>query len=163
MEIRSLTPIANDPGLRRLVEELAAERGKLAPRASLTMLEQTAGRGEMPPLHVHDEPEAYRVDEGTLLLFAGGACVRLETGRSAVVPAGVPHAHRTETAHARYVVASFVRAPEAYAAFLEAIAPPDAADVEPDESDRVVEALAAENGIRVLGPPGELPRVDLAA
>jgi len=146
-----------------LLEELAAARGKLAPRATLTMLELTAERGEMPPLHVHDEPEAFRVLEGTLLVFAGGACIRLEAGRSTVLPAGVPHAYRAASARASYLVASFVRSPGPYERFLQAVARPGGSTREPDDGDRVVEALAAENGIAVLAPPGELPGVDLAA
>ena len=163
METRTLTPIATDLPHRGLLEELAAARGKLAPRATLTMLEQTVARGEMPPLHAHDEPEAFRVEAGTLLLFAGGACVRLEAGRSAVVPAGVPHAHRAESESARYLVASFVRSPGDYERFLQAVGRQGHAGAGSDEGDRVVELLAAENGITVLGPPGTLPRVDLAA
>jgi quercetin dioxygenase-like cupin family protein len=163
METRAETALAPGPVPGPLLEELAAARGKLAPRAKLTMLELTVDRGEMPPLHAHDEPEAFRVVEGTLLVFAGGACIRLEPGRSTVVPAGVPHTHRAESARVSLLVASFVRSPGAYERFLQAVARPDGATRGPDEGDRVVEALAAENGIVVLGPPGQLPRVDLAA
>lgn len=162
MELRTPTPTLTDALLGRLLEQLAAARGKLAPRARLTMVEHEAERGEMPPLHAHDEPEAFHVEEGTALLFAGGACVRLEAGRGAVVPAGEPHSHRAESERLRYVVASFVRSPEAYARFAKAGARPERG-AELREDDRVVEALASENGIEVLGPPGALPRVELAA
>lgn len=163
MEIRTPTPILTDALLGRVLEQLAAARGKLAPRARLTMVEHEAGRGEMPPLHVHDEPEAFHVEEGTALLFAGGACVRLEAGRGAVVPAGQPHSHRAESERLRYVVASFVRSPEAYDRFVKALARPERGGAELREDDRVVGTLAAENRITVLGPPGALPHVDLAA
>lgn len=162
MELLAPTPTLTDALLGRLLGQLAAARGKLAPRARLTMVEHETGGGEMPPLHAHEEPEAFHVVEGTALLFAGGACVRLEAGQGAVVPARAPHAHRAESERLRFVVASFVRSPEAYARFAEALAVPERG-AELREDDRVVEMLAAETGTEVLGPPGALPNVDLAA
>lgn len=163
MEIHSPTPNATDAILRRLLEEVDAARGKLAPRARLTIVEREAERGEMPPLHAHDEPEAFHVEEGTALLFAGGACVRLEAGDGAVVPAGEPHSFRGESGRVRYVLASFVRSPDAYARFATAVARPVHGAAVHRDDDRVVDALASEIGIVVLGPPGALPGVDLAA
>jgi quercetin dioxygenase-like cupin family protein len=163
-----VTPIGADAAPSRLLEELAAARGKLAQKGHLTMLEATAARGEMPPLHVHDEPEAFQVLEGTVLLFAGGACLRLRAGESAIAPAGVAHTHRAESGPARYVVASFVRSPGSYESFVRAVGAAaglhgDPSVSDPSVSDRVVSDLASENGIVVVGPAGALPAVDVAA
>lgn len=161
LEAETRTPTGQSR-LRALLEELSVARGKLAGRATLALLERTTERGEMPPLHVHREPEAVHVLEGSLLLYVGGACTRLVAGESLVAPAGVPHTHRAESS-GRFVVASFVRSPAGYEGFVRASARPSAHPEEPHEDERVVATLAAENGIAVLGPPGALPVADLAA
>jgi mannose-6-phosphate isomerase-like protein (cupin superfamily) len=162
--LEGVTPSPNGQWRERaLLEELSAARGKLAGRATLALLERTTRRGEMPPLHVHREPEAVHVLEGSVLVFVGGASTRLVAGQSLVAPAGVPHTHRAESS-GRYVIASFVRSLSGYEGFVRATAlPARAHGEEPHEDERVVETLAAENGIAVLGPPGALPVADLAA
>ena len=157
-----MTPVAPEPSLRSLLEELAAARGKLGGRAGLAVVERSTDLGEMSPLHVHDEPEAFHVLEGSLTLFVGDEVVRLEAGESLLAPAGVPHAHRAESEAARHVSASFVRSVELYQSFLRAVARPLPASMA-HEDERVVTTIAAANGIDVLGPPGALPAASLAA
>jgi len=153
----------SDTTLRSLLEELAAARGKLAGRASMAVVELAADRGESTPLHVHEEPEGLHVLSGVLAVFVGSATVRLGTGEKYLAPAGVPHAHRSDADGTSYVAASFVRSVDLYESFLGAVARPRPGAREEHESDRVVELLAAANGITVLGPPGDLPDAALAA
>jgi quercetin dioxygenase-like cupin family protein len=145
--------------LRALLEELAATRGKRAPRASLAVVQRTMDRGEMSPSHVHPEPEAFHVVEGGLTLFVGGETVRLRAGEAFVAPAGIAHAHRADAGATSYLAMSFVQSVDLYESFLAAVAHPEpGGEPEPDESDRVAAMLAgATSGITVLGPPGDLP------
>ena len=119
-----MTRFPSDSSLVSLLEELASLRGKLAGRASLAMVERTSERGEMPPLHVHREPEALHVLEGSMVLVVVGEIARLEAGESFVAPAGVPHTHRAESESARYLTVSFVQSPATYESFLRAVARP---------------------------------------
>ena len=153
----------SDTTLRSLLEELAAARGKLAGRASMAVVELAADRGESTPLHVHEESEGLHVLSGALAVFVGSDTVRLGTGETYLAPAGVPHAHRADADGTSYVAASFVRSVDLYESFLGAVARPRPGAREEHESDRVVEVLAAANGITVLGPPGDLPDAALAA
>jgi quercetin dioxygenase-like cupin family protein len=148
----------SDTTLRSLLEPLAAARGKLAGPASLAVVERTIERGEMPPLHVHEEPEGFHVLEGTLAVVVGGVTMRLDAGHSVVAPGGLAHTYRAESASTRFLAVSFVSSVDLYERFLGAAASPEPADGRaPHESDLVVTALARENGITVLGPPGALP------
>jgi quercetin dioxygenase-like cupin family protein len=159
-----VTRTASDTTLRHLLEPLAAARGKLAGPASLAVVERTIVRGEMPPLHVHDEPEGFHVLEGRLVLVLGGVTMRLDAGHSVVAPAGLAHTYRTESESTRFLAVSFVPSIDLYERFLRAAASPAPADLRaPHESDLVVAALARENGITVLGPPGALPDPAFAA
>lgn len=154
-----MTQFGADSTLRSLFDELAAARGKLAGRASLAMLERTLARDEMPPLHVHEEPEAFHVLDGTLVVVVGDETVRLEAGDAYVAPAGVAHTYRAGSEHARYLALAFVRSTESYERFLHAVSrPEDAHPARPPlEDERVVATLAAANRITVLGPPGAVP------
>ncbi len=153
-----MTHVAPDTTLRELLGRLAAARGKLAGPASLAVVERTIARGEMPPLHVHEEPEGFHVLEGSLAVVVGGVTMRLGAGHSVVAPAGLAHTYRAESTPTRFLAVSFVASVDRYESFLRAAASPTPADGRvPHESDRVVTALARENGITVLGPPGALP------
>ncbi len=118
----------------------------------------------MPPLHVHEEPEGFHVLEGSLAVVVGGVTMRLDAGHSVVAPARLAHTYRAESTSTRFLAVSFVASVDRYESFLRAAASPAPADGRaPHESDRVVTALAHENGITVLGPPGALPGQPLAA
>lgn len=121
----------------------------------LAVVERTGRRGEMPPLHRHDEDEAFHVLEGVLTLYAGGEPVRLEAGRTFVAPRGGPHTHVVETERARYRVATFAASVSRYEDYLRAVAPAPA--VPNAEEIAALSAIAAASGITVLGPPGLTP------
>ena len=129
----------------------------------MAVVELDADRGESTPLHVHEEPEGLHVLSGALTVFVGSDTVRLGTGETYLAPAGVPHAHRADADGTGYLAASFVRSVDLYESFLGAVARLRPGAREEHESDRVVELLAAANGITVLGPPGDLPDAALAA
>ena len=59
-----------------------------------------------PPLHTHPQDESYIVREGRLALLAGMQRFQLEPGASAVVPMGVPHTFRVDSATALVLVLS---------------------------------------------------------
>jgi quercetin dioxygenase-like cupin family protein len=120
----------------------------------LAVVEVTIRGGQMTPLHVHRSDEALRVLKGAIVVHVRGEQVRLVEGDELTAPAGAPHAIRGASPTARYLVAARTPSAERYAAFQRAVAVPDAG--ERDEGDAVVEALAAEGGITVLGPPGAL-------
>jgi quercetin dioxygenase-like cupin family protein len=82
----------------------------------LSVLEMTAPRGSMPPLHVHSEDETCYVLEGALTIFAGDRVERLTPGDSLLAPRGVPHTYVAESEGTRMLVVTegeyerFVRA-----------------------------------------------------
>jgi quercetin dioxygenase-like cupin family protein len=154
---------ATDASLRSLLEELAAARGKLAGRASMAVVELAADRGDSTPLHVHEEPEALHVLAGALTVYVGADTIQVSAGETFVAPARVAHAHCALVDGTSYLAASFVRSVDLYGGFLAAVGRPVPGAREDHESDRVVELLAAANGITVLGPPGDLPSAALAA
>ena len=127
----------------------------MQPTPVLTSLELTLPAGHMTPLHAHGMDETFLVLDGSLAVHAGGETVHLEPGDTLTVPANVPHALAANGRDARYVVSTFVLAPERYAEFGRAVAVPTG-DRRADD-DSVVEFLARANGITVLGPPGSLP------
>jgi mannose-6-phosphate isomerase-like protein (cupin superfamily) len=150
-----------DDALLPLLGTIARMR-KEARTATLAVIERSMRGGHMTPLHVHDEDEAYHVVEGSVTIHAGDETVQLEAGESYLVPAGVPHTHRAESAQLRYLATTFVRSLARYEDFLRAVAPV----AEPsrgwrswgsDDEAAAVTSIGAANAITVLGPPGLLP------
>jgi quercetin dioxygenase-like cupin family protein len=123
-----------------------------------SMLEMVTPAGNQPPLHVHrSDDEGFYLLDGRLTLWAGADRIELEPGDFALAPHGVPHTYRVESAEARYLVtsseASFDRFVRAYGEPAPEARLPDPS---PPDLDRL-NALAAEHGIELLGPPGALP------
>jgi quercetin dioxygenase-like cupin family protein len=127
--------------------------------AAQSLVEGKARRGNMPPLHVHqDDDETFYCLDGRMSLITAAGTVELGTGDAAFAPRGVPHTYRVESDEARWLVATtdagfgtFVRA---------ASVPAENAGYAPAElmpSPEHLGALAAEQGIELLGPPGALP------
>jgi mannose-6-phosphate isomerase-like protein (cupin superfamily) len=105
--------------------------------------------GHMPPLHVHQrEDEGFYVLEGEVSLLLPGRQVDLGPGDFALAPRGVPHAYRVGDAPARWLVTS---TPAGFERFVAQVAASDAPGPE------ALTAIAAEHGIEILGPPGQLP------
>ena len=118
--------------------------------------------GDQPPLHVHhDEDEGFHVVSGELTLWAGDAApVVIGPGECLVAPRGIPHTYRvTSSEHARWFASS---TPARFTRFVAAFGEPTEATelpaqpAGPPDLERLV-ALAAEQGIEILGPPGMLP------
>jgi quercetin dioxygenase-like cupin family protein len=124
----------------------------------LVVVESALPAGGMTPLHAHDDDEALQVADGTVTVYLADEIVTLGAGDSVLVPRGVAHTVRAETA-ARLVTATYVTSAGRYEDFLRAVArarPGDPLELLPDEAAGLAH-LADVNGIAVLGPPGALP------
>ena len=143
-----------------LLEQVAALRGDLPGVASMALVESTLSAGLMPPLHAHDEDEAFHVLEGSVTVYAGGETVELEAGDSYIAPRGVPHTHRAASDRARWLSTTFVSSAGLYEDFVRAVGTPlaDGGIAPTVEDEAALLAFGAPNGIAVLGPPGMLPR-----
>jgi mannose-6-phosphate isomerase-like protein (cupin superfamily) len=133
-----------------------------AAAGGFSAVERTLRRGEMTPLHVHGHDEAYHVVEGELTLHAGTDIVWLDAGASYVVAAGVPHAHRAESDRVCVRTATVVASAARYDDFARAAAVPSEAAPTPEDGAALA-AIAAANGIVVLGLPGTTPAGEAAA
>ena len=128
-----------------------------AVRARLVLVERRAsGVGVMPPLHAHAEDAQYDVVEGELTFFVDGEVVRARGGDTVLVPAQAAHTFRVETAGSRWLVTTRVASPARFDELGLALADPVDDWTDPYEL-AAVEAIAAANGIAILGPPGRLP------
>jgi quercetin dioxygenase-like cupin family protein len=141
-----------DAALVALARGADAKRGR-----SLAVVERTGRRGEMTPLHVHPEEEVVYVVEGTLTLLVKDEPVTLEAGNSVAAPRGVPHTLVVESREVRYLSGTVARSAPRYEDFLRAVAvPAEESSLSWQESGDAsrLSAIAAPNGIDVLGEPG---------
>jgi quercetin dioxygenase-like cupin family protein len=105
--------------------------------------------GDMPPLHVHHSAdECFYVLDGEVTLFTPGAERTLRAGDFLLAPRGVPHTYRAGARPGHVLVIS---QPAGFERFVAAVSQLD----EPDPGE--LAALAAEQDIEILGPPGALP------
>ena len=107
----------------------------------------------MPPLHRREEDEVYRVLDGEVAFFVGADAVVAERGDVVVAPRGVARSFKVRSETARWLVLTRVSSLDRFVDFGRAVAA--AASGGPPEPGVV--ALAAANGIELLGPPGVLP------
>ena len=127
---------------------------------SLAAITTTTGPGTMPALHVQEHEEAYHVLSGRITVFAGDDVRELGPGQSYLVAAGVPHTHRAEELSRHLTVAAVVSVSR-FEDFVRAVSRPvpgllgDWAD---SAEAAVLTAIAASNGITILGAPGVLPQ-----
>jgi quercetin dioxygenase-like cupin family protein len=141
-----------DAAVLALVRATDAKRGR-----SLAVMERTGRRGEMTPLHVHPEDEVVYVVEGALTLFVNDEPVRLAAGDAFSAPRGIPHTLVVESREIRYLSATVARSAARYEDFLRAVAlPAEGSSLSWQESGDAsrIAAIAAPNGIDVLGEPG---------
>jgi quercetin dioxygenase-like cupin family protein len=124
-----------------------------AAAAGVSTVERTLRGGEMTPLHVHAGDEAYYVVDGELTLHVGPDTLCLRAGDSYVAPAGVPHAHRAESARVRVRTATVVASAGRYEDFARAVAVPSGTQPAGEE-EAALAVVAAANGIVVLDMPG---------
>jgi mannose-6-phosphate isomerase-like protein (cupin superfamily) len=125
-----------------------------------SVVESEARAGNMPPLHVHhNDDETFYVLDGELSVISAEGEVRLGAGEAAFAPRGVPHCYRVESDMARWIVST---TDGGFASFVEAASTPAENDgyapLELMPAPEQLGALAAEQGIELLGPPGALPR-----
>ncbi len=127
---------------------------------SYSVSEVRGPRGFATPLHVHRGlDEGFYVSEGELTVWFGDEVRVLAPGDFLLAPRGVPHTIKnTGSGEARMLVTS---TPAGFEDFVRAFGTPAAThelpvlDGAPDIGRAA--ALAAENGIDLLGPPGMLP------
>ena len=120
-------------------------------------------RGTMPPLHARDRDESYHVLEGEVVFYVGDETVRARAGEVVVVPSGTARTFLVTSATARWLVMTTVRSLSRYQDFTRAVTQPrEIGGLEETtwpsaEEAASLAAIAAANGIHVLGPPGMLP------
>ena len=132
-----------------------------APARGPAMAERSALTGQMSPLHTRDEDETYRVVAGEVTFFVGSEVIEAREGDVVVAAAGVERTLRAETDDARWIVLTRVSSFERFLDFGRAVARPHAngSTEWPSASElAAVSAIAAMNGIELLGPPGTLPQ-----
>jgi hypothetical protein len=128
-----------------------------------TLVERRAARrGLMAPLYAHAEDETFRVLAGELTFYVGGRAVRARAGDVVVAPREVPRTYRVDSDGARWLVLTRLRSVSRFEDFGRALAEPVDGWSNAEEEQSLA-ALAAANGIRVLGPPGALPAAAAAA
>jgi hypothetical protein len=117
--------------------------------------------GDMTPLHVHrrDGQTTY-VLEGEVTIYLPHGSHVLRSGKGMHQPAGVPQTERVTSTHQARVLD--INSPAGFERFVatigqpaESLALPPPADSPPDLKQ--VAAVAAEQEIELLGPPGALP------
>jgi quercetin dioxygenase-like cupin family protein len=154
------TPVASARPTKRSFDAavLALVRATDAKRdRSLAVVERVGRRGEMTPLHVHAEDEIVYVVEGALTLFVNDERIRLVAGDAFSAPPGIPHTLVVESREVRYLSATVARSAARYEDFLRAVAVPSEESSlswqASGDASRLA-AIAAPNGIDVLGEPG---------
>jgi quercetin dioxygenase-like cupin family protein len=143
-------------------DRLAGTAGRAAGRlARAVVLESPSfARGVMPPLHAHDVDETYQVLEGAVLFHVGDETVLASAGDVVVAPRHVPRTFRVLSERARWLVVTSLRSLARFEDFQRAVAraaPDSSSDWPSPEEQATVSAIAAANGIDILGPPGRLP------
>ena len=124
------------------------------------LVEASARRGHMPPLHVHHhEDETFILLAGEISLYVGDRHIGLtDAGASALAPKGIPHTFRVESETAHWLVAA---TPSGFERFVTSVGVPAEEAVIPSEpvlpDPATLAETAAEFGIELLGPPGALP------
>ncbi len=125
-----------------------------------SILELWGPQGFATPLHVHrDVDEGFYVIEGELTIWAGDDVTVLNAGDFVLAPRGVPHTIKNTAAGDTHMLVTST--PAGFENFVRAYgtaAPTHELPVldGPPDIARAA-ALAAENGIDLLGPPGMLP------
>jgi hypothetical protein len=100
---------------------------------------------------------------GVVVFHIGAETVCARPGDVVVAPKRVPRTFRVVSDHARWLVLTSLRSLARYEEFAKAVTQPSEPAADPtgswasDPDAAVVRAIAASNGIAVLGPPGMLP------
>jgi len=147
--------LAPDPAREWFVERIEAlATGDCEPGRQVAMIERSAPQESMPPLYRRDEDETYRVLEGEVEFFVGADAVLARRGDVVVAPRGVARSFRVSSETARWLVLTRVSSLDRFVDFGRAVA---AAARTASPEPPGLAAIAAANGIELLGPPGALP------
>ena len=123
----------------------------------VAVIEHLARRGSGSPLHVHhNEDEWFYVIEGELTFWVGGQVITAPAGSFVYGPRDIPHTFIVSSEQARFLLvtepAGFENFVRAFAEPAQQLVIPPPATEPPDMAPMM--ALAAEYGIKILGPPG---------
>lgn len=155
------SPIAHGPGEGEaywfLGALLTVKSSTETTDGRVAVIEHFVPGGFGSPLHVHRrEDEWFYVIEGQLTFWVGGQLIDAPAGSFVYGPRDIPHTFVVESEQARFLLVTepagferFVRAFGEPAAELT-IPPPSST---PPDVERLT-ALAAREGIEILGPPG---------
>lgn len=124
----------------------------------ISVLEQTAPRGDSPPLHLHvEEDEVFHLLEGELRFSLDGQERTVTAGETIIAPKGTPHTYRVESERGRWLVVTTHRQFEDFVRTMarpaESDDVPPAAGPPPPEAIAALVASAKQYGIEILGPP----------
>jgi quercetin dioxygenase-like cupin family protein len=124
--------------------------------AGPSVVELTMPEGAASPLHVHDEDERVFLLQGRVTFTVGGEEVEAVPHTKLVLPAGIPHTYRVESAgRARWLV---VTESGRFERFVRAVSRPasEPAPLRTTLAEAVAFTVAAvENGIEILAPAAE--------
>jgi mannose-6-phosphate isomerase-like protein (cupin superfamily) len=116
----------------------------------LQTLREPTGFG--PPMHIHrDAAEAFYVLEGTYLMFFGDRRQECPPGSFVYVPRGLAHTFQVVSAESGVKLNLF--SPAAMVGFFERLA---AAQDENAASEEVLDAIAREHAMEIVGPVPDL-------
>jgi mannose-6-phosphate isomerase-like protein (cupin superfamily) len=159
--MKLLTQIEQETTSQWFIDELATAALDVSERPSQTaLIERSAPDGAMPPLHIRDEAETYRVLEGEVLFFIDDEVVPAGPGDVVVAAAGAARTFRVESEDARWLILTRLTSLERFLDFNRAVVEPIAVLVAgwPSEDEKAaLSSIGAANGIELLGPPGVLP------
>jgi len=128
--------------------------------SGMNAVEFTAPRGFGPPLHLHhEEDEIMYVLDGELRIEIDGVERRATAGAVAALPARVPHTFQVVSEWATFLtVAGGQREAPPFDVFVTTLGTPADGPTQPEPTEidpGHVAAVAAVNGIEILGPPPE--------
>lgn len=124
----------------------------------VSILEQTAPRGDSPPRHLHqDEDEIFHLLEGELRFQLDGAERTVKAGETVIAPKGIAHTYRVESERGRWLIVTAGRQFEDFVRTMARQA--ESQDLPPAAGPPSPEAIAAlvttakQFGIEIIGPP----------
>jgi quercetin dioxygenase-like cupin family protein len=123
------------------------------------LVEITAAKGDMPPLHVHesDDEGFYVLDGRVRVHLADAEPVELGPGEYALAPRGIPHTYLVVSDEARWLATTT----DGFDRFVAEVGVPADSPTLPENphlpTPEELGAIAASHRITILGPPGALP------
>ncbi len=120
-----------------------------------SLIDERARRGEVVPLHQHDDIESWYVIEGEIMFYIDGKPGVLAPAGSFVhVPGGIAHSFRIESETARYLILTTPRHGRFYRAISLPSGPGGLPPLESIEWSKIQEACG-DYGVDLKGPMPE--------